>query len=65
MSSVFDSFTTQFSKEISDMDIKTEKGKDRLMKDMDFFMDRLKSLQNTDPPSNVILEAVNAIALNA
>ncbi|KAG0942041.1 hypothetical protein G6F57_004640 [Rhizopus arrhizus] len=65
MSKVFDSFTTQFSKEISTMDIKTDKGKDRLIKDINFFMHRLKSLQHVDPPSDSIIEAVNAITLNA
>ncbi|KAI9246139.1 Vps54-like protein-domain-containing protein [Sporodiniella umbellata] len=64
MSNVFESFTTQFSKEISDMHIKTEKGRNRLMKDMGFFVDRLNALQHTDPPSNAIIEAVNAISIN-
>ncbi|RCI05882.1 hypothetical protein CU098_003366 [Rhizopus stolonifer] len=61
LSQVFESFTTQLSHQINTMTIKTEKGKTRLERDVLFFTRRLKSLSHVDPPSNAVIEAVDAI----
>ncbi|KAI9025359.1 Vps54-like protein-domain-containing protein [Phycomyces nitens] len=63
MSQVFTSFTTQLSDQISRLEIHTEQGKQRLAKDVTFFTQRLSSLQNIDPPSNVVIETVDGLAL--
>ncbi|KAI8379270.1 Vps54-like protein-domain-containing protein [Radiomyces spectabilis] len=65
MSRVFDSFTTQLVQEIEKLSIRTKLGKDRLITDVTYFTRRLTSLQNVDPPSNSVMEAVNKISLPA
>lgn len=65
MSQVFQSFTTQLSKEISNTPIKTEKGKNRLARDAAYFTRRLKSLHHVDPPSNSVMEAVDHIKIES
>lgn len=65
MSQVFKSFTTQLTEQISHMDVKTEKGKQRLARDASYFTRRLKSLHNVDPPSNSVIEAVDNLVVSA
>ena len=65
MSQVFESFTLQLSQEISQTSIKTERGKSRLARDAAYFTRRLKSLHHIDPPSNSVMEAVDAIHTSA
>jgi vacuolar protein sorting-associated protein 54 len=63
MSQVFQSFTSQLSKEIAHTPVKTEKGKNRLARDAAYFTRRLKSLHHVDPPSNSVMEAVDNITI--
>ncbi|KAI8144882.1 Vps54-like protein-domain-containing protein [Fennellomyces sp. T-0311] len=65
MSEVFSSFTTQLSREISQLSIHTETGKDRLAKDAAYFTRRLSSLNGIDPPSDAVMNAVNEISISA
>lgn len=64
MSQVFGSFTTQLLEQIKQADIKTERGKNRLARDAAYFTRRLKSLHHVEPPSNSVMEAVDAIQVN-
>lgn len=64
MSRVFQSFTTQLSQQINQTNVKTERGKNRLARDASYFTRRLKSLHHVDPPSNSVIESVDAIILS-
>ncbi|OBZ90518.1 Vacuolar protein sorting-associated protein 54 [Choanephora cucurbitarum] len=63
MSQVFQSFTTRLSVQITNTVIKTEKGKERLKRDVLFFNDRLRSLPQVDPPSHATIEAMDTLVV--
>ncbi|KAI8387445.1 Vps54-like protein-domain-containing protein [Blakeslea trispora] len=63
MYQVFQSFTSRLSEQITLTVIKTEKGKERLKRDVLFFNDRLRSLPQIDPPSHATIEAIDTLVI--
>jgi vacuolar protein sorting-associated protein 54 len=63
MSQVFFSFTSQLSEEITRTPVKSEKGKARLRRDVEYFTRKLSSLSHVDPPSSAVLEAVDTLVI--
>ncbi|KAI8072970.1 Vps54-like protein-domain-containing protein [Gongronella butleri] len=63
MTQVFQSFTHQLAHVITELEIDTSVGKDRVIQDATYFTRRLSSLQGITPPTQEVLEAAHTIVL--
>ncbi|KAI9320624.1 Vps54-like protein-domain-containing protein [Dichotomocladium elegans] len=64
MTEVFTSFATQLTREINQVSIHTEAGKERITSDVAYFIRRLSTLQGIDPPSSSVMDAAKAISIS-